>query len=174
MIALLFAAALTQVAPPEPKLDCSEPQNTLEINDCGAEALSRDQEQMAKYLEAALIQVRKELEEEEGVESVGLTEEIVASQQAFEDYAEKACAAVYTRWQAGTIRVAMALGCQRELVLQRTRHLWREYLTAMDSSDPVLPEPKPFEWPKPASPASAQPPNVPEPSPAAPKPDKTT
>lgn len=67
MIALLLAAALIQAAPPEPKVDCAEPQNTIEVNECGAEALSRDREQMGRYLEAALTKVSKDLEEGDDV-----------------------------------------------------------------------------------------------------------
>lgn len=151
MIAFLVAAAVVQAAPAEPKVDCAEPQNTIKVNECGAEALSRDREQMGRYLEAALTKVSKDLEEGDNRESGGWTEEVVASQQAFEDYADKACQAVYTLWQSGTIRNIRALECQRRLVLDRTHHLWREYLTFMDSTEPVLPEPRPFEWPKPAA-----------------------
>ena len=44
---------------------------------------------------------------------------------------------------SATIRNAMSLTCRIRLVDQRTHTIWQNWLTFMDSTPPILPEP---EW----------------------------
>jgi uncharacterized protein YecT (DUF1311 family) len=51
------------------------------------------------------------------------------------------CAAVYSLWREGSIRGLMHNQCMLQQTRQRTHDVWQVYLTSMDNSTPVLPEP---------------------------------
>ena len=70
---------------------------------------------------------------------------IQASQDAFEAYRSIECATIYENWKDGTIRGAMSLTCETGLTDQRTHAIWQHWLQYMDSTPPILPEPKPNE-----------------------------
>lgn len=121
---------------------CVREGNTLQMNACAAEDLDIETARMEAYLNAALMQVVSEAEDMgDATDAAVLVEEIQLSQVAWQTYADQACAAVYTRWQAGTIRVMMAIGCHINLTRERSHHLWAEYLSFPDSTPPILPEP---------------------------------
>lgn len=143
MIELIMVGALLAQDPDPAPTDCHQALTTLEINDCVAEDLRLETVRMEAYLDAAIGQVRIEAEEsgEDAAAADDVIGEIRASQDLWGSYAERACDAVYTRWQAGTIRVVMALNCQIDLTRERTHYLWREYLPYPDSTPAVLPEP---------------------------------
>ena len=61
---------------------------------------------------------------------------------AFEAYRENECGAVYEQWRDGTIRNMMSLTCSIGLTDERTRTIWSSWLTYMDSTPPILPEPR--------------------------------
>ncbi|MDE0552455.1 hypothetical protein OU793_24315, partial [Vibrio sp. VP6] len=63
---------------------------------------------------------------------------VLESKQA---YMSSHCDSVYTQWRDGTIRGVMAISCKTKLTKQRTHELWENFLTYMDSTPPVLPEP---------------------------------
>lgn len=138
MLVLFLAAALLSQAP-EPALDCDNVMTTLDVNACMAKALEAEEARMNAYLEAAIGVLREEAETPE--QANAMAAELQASQKLWADYAESACQAVYSRWQAGTIRVSMALSCKQDLTLERTHALWVNYLAYMDSTPPRLPEP---------------------------------
>lgn len=142
MILALLASLFIQ-DPDLAAVDCSQAMTTIEINACIGRDLDLEQERMNLYLDTAFAVLREEAAGAgEGLdEANALIAEIEAGQTLWQAYADKACAAVYTRWQSGTIRVAMALDCQIELTRQRTHHLWSEYLSFPDSTEPILPEP---------------------------------
>ncbi len=141
MIELVMAAHLLAQDPAP--AGCTQALTTLEMNDCHAEDLRLETERMGAYLAASVAQVRLEAEESgEGVDAVeGLVAEIEASQTLWSAYTDQACMAVYTRWQGGTIRVLMALGCKITLTRERTHHLWTEYLSLPDETPALVPEP---------------------------------
>jgi len=51
------------------------------------------------------------------------------------------CSAVYQKWIDGTIRGLMGGSCSIKLIKRRTHDIWEAYLTYMDSSKSILPEP---------------------------------
>ncbi|MCA1653812.1 MAG: hypothetical protein ABR588_08460 [Sphingomicrobium sp.] len=53
------------------------------------------------------------------------------------------CDAVYQQWIGGTIRYAMHQSCTLRLIDRETHDIWRDFLSYMDSTPPLLPEPKP-------------------------------
>lgn len=113
-------------------LDCDNAMTTLDINQCAAMELASAQAELSRYVEASVMHHADDPE---------LVAAIEASQQAWQTYVTAQCDAVYTKWRDGTIRGVMALTCKTELTQQRTRTLWESFLTYMDSTPPLLPEP---------------------------------
>ncbi|WP_305817239.1 lysozyme inhibitor LprI family protein [Photobacterium leiognathi] len=113
-------------------LDCDNPRNTLEINECAAGKLDSAQAELSKYFAASL---------EHNKEDPKLVKAIEQAQKDWEVYMKAQCSAVYTQWRDGTIRNVMALDCKTQLTKERTHDIWMHFLTYMDSTPPVLPEP---------------------------------
>lgn len=105
---------------------------TTEMNECMAGILERAEERKDRYLAAAI--TRHE-------DTPELAEMIRQSDAAAEAYRGAECEAVHEDWKEGTIRTIMALSCHIALVDERTRTIWQNWLTYMDSTPPVLPEP---------------------------------
>lgn len=63
------------------------------------------------------------------------------AQEDWESYRTNHCLSVYYEYKDGTIRGVMALSCHREMVRKRTWEIWSTWLTYMDSTAPILPEP---------------------------------
>lgn len=141
MLVLFLAAALLS-QDPEPALDCDNAMTTLDVNACMAKEVEAEEARMNAYLEAAILHVREASDSPELGASAA--SEMAEAQTAWEAYVKAECGAVYTHWQGGTVRVAMALACERRLTYGRTRHLWETYLTYVDSTPPILPEPLPL------------------------------
>lgn len=130
LLALLLFTTLSQA---EETTNCQETQTTIEFNDCLIEELQKEKKILSKYVKAS-IERYKEVPE--------LIAEINIAQRKWEEYVETHCDSIYTLWEEGSIRNAMALSCRIKLNKQRTHNLWSDFLTYMDSSPPVLPEPK--------------------------------
>lgn len=116
----------------EKTLDCDKAMNTLEINQCAGIELKEAEATMGRYLEQSLAHNDHDPE---------LVSAIESAQAAWEDYISAHCDAVYTQWREGTIRGVMGISCKTRLTEQRTYELWENFLTYMDSTPPVLPEP---------------------------------
>ena len=124
-------AAAQDEAPPS---RCTDAITTLDLNECMAALLEGARQRQATYLEAALAR---------NADRPALAERIKASDAAFTAYVDAECDAVYEDWKEGTIRGVMFLSCQIALVDARTRTVWQNWLTYMDDTPPVLPEPLP-------------------------------
>src|SRR5438270_14021924 len=129
IVALIVSAAVASADP-------CKGSTTPEVNECGALKLKRSQTRLDKYLQAAN---GRYSDDNEAAVRLG----IQASQGAFEAYRSTECMTVYEDWKDGTIRGAMQLGCEIELTDQRTHDVWSHWLQYMDSTPPILPEPKP-------------------------------
>lgn len=105
---------------------------TLELNACMAGIRERAGARKARYLAAALARNADQPE---------LVALIRKSDDAFEAYRTTACEAVYTGYEGGTIRTVQALGCEIALIDERTRTIWQQWLTYMDTTQPDLPAP---------------------------------
>ena len=130
---LLISAA---VAAAGPKNDPCKGSTTLDVNACLAGELKSSNARLDKYLQVALDRYG---EDNEAAVRLGMH----ASQQAFEAYRSIECQTVYEDWKDGTIRGAMSLSCEIGLTDQRTHDIWQHWLHYMDSTPPILPEPKP-------------------------------
>lgn len=113
---------------------CPDAVTTLDTNECFANLYETADKRRTEYFAAA---VKRE------VENGDLLKQMRASEAAFEVYRDSECGAVWEAWKEGTIRTVMSLDCSIELTDRRTHDIWRNWLTYMDSTPPVLPEPRP-------------------------------
>ena len=114
-------------------VDCENAMNTIEINQCAAIELESAQAELDKYLAASF---------EHNAYDAELVASIKKAQESWQAYMTAHCDSVYTQWRDGSIRGVMALSCKTTLTKQRTHEVWANFLTYMDSTPPVLPEPK--------------------------------
>ena len=135
---LLALTMMVSLQPDDVKSNCAG--NTLEINACLAVKRDRSEKRLQDYVRAA---IDRHTDEDGKSDSVAFG--IQASQTAFEAYRSIECAVVYEDWKEGTIRGAMGSTCATELTDQRTHTVWENWLRYMDSTPPILPEPKPTE-----------------------------
>ena len=94
--------------------------------------------EIEKYTKKMNIYFAKALQIQEDKELINMMKKAQTKWVAYED-AE--CSAVYQKWVDGTIRGLMGGSCSIKLIKRRTHDIWEEYLTYMDSSKPILPEP---------------------------------
>ncbi|RYV01964.1 hypothetical protein SOPP22_11995 [Shewanella sp. OPT22] len=120
----------------ENTLDCDKAWTTIDINRCMSKDLNVAEQKMDKYLSKS-----KERYSEDSV----ILKSIDEAQNKWLEYRNSHCGSVYDVWRDGTIRGAMSLGCKLELTHQRTKVIWAAYLTYMDSTKPILPEPKEYK-----------------------------
>ncbi|MEZ9146781.1 lysozyme inhibitor LprI family protein [Vibrio sp. 10N.286.52.C3] len=113
-------------------VDCENAMNTIEINHCAAIELESAQAELDKYLAASF---------EHNAYDAELVASIKKAQESWQAYMTAHCDSVYTQWRDGSIRGVMALSCKTTLTKQRTHEVWANFLTYMDSTPPVLPEP---------------------------------
>ncbi|PCK33043.1 lysozyme inhibitor LprI family protein [Pseudoalteromonas piscicida] len=130
VVALLLIISQTALAGGDV---CENPISTIDINECAMSELKARTATLEHYYEKSL---------EHNAFDDQLVEAIKASQSAWQSYLDAHCGAVYTQWREGTIRGVMAIECRKELVKIRTHTLWANFLTYMDSTPPVLPEPE--------------------------------
>ena len=116
----------------EDTIDCKNPMTTMEINQCATIELKSAQVELEKYLNASLKHNAFDPE---------LVTAIKLAQRDWQAYMSSHCDSVYTQWRDGTIRGVMAISCKIKLTRQRTHELWENFLTSMDSTPPILPEP---------------------------------
>lgn len=112
--------------------DCKNAITTNDINICHYREVKMSEIEMTQYLLASLDRLKTYPK---------MSEYIDDAQQSWLNYRDKECDAVYQQWIDGTIRGAMAIECKLQLTKERTHAIWRSYLTYMDSTPPVLPEP---------------------------------
>ena len=137
LLLALAAAAAVQAASPAP---CPRTGTTLDINQCLiAEAASADAERV-RYFQAAQTRLKQEASPSDAA-ATAMPAEIGKVEAAWTAYRDLECGAVLDYWSAGTIRVMMEESCYIDLTRQHTHTLWSEWLTYMDSTPPILPEP---------------------------------
>ncbi|RUR34438.1 lysozyme inhibitor LprI family protein [Vreelandella nanhaiensis] len=127
----LATLSLSAVAD-DAELDCNNIRNTLDTNRCAAIELEAAEDVLTHYLETSI--------EHNAVDPV-LVDAIKVAQKQWQAYASAHCGSVYTQWRDGTIRGVMGITCRTRLTKQRTHDVWQDFLTYMDSTPPVLPEP---------------------------------
>lgn len=132
-LVLGIASLAFSVSAAEKELDCEKASTTIEINQCATIELDLAQQQMTHYFEKSLEHNNYDPE---------LVESIKIAQIEWKKYFNAHCDSVYTQWREGSIRGIMGVSCKTKITKQRTHELWENFLTYMDSTPPVLPEPK--------------------------------
>ena len=130
-----MVAVMLLLAQAEP-LDCSSGV-TPTINRCAADDLGDSEQRLTRYLSVARDKLLAE------AESVPVAKQFDEAQRAWETYRDAECDALYDYWSGGTIRTVMALRCKLNLTDERTHVVWRHWLTYVDQTPPLLPEPGP-------------------------------
>lgn len=130
LLLLFFAMASAYAA--TDKVDCAQAVTTYDTEVCSRKEAAAAEVMLDKYLAAAR-------ERYQGAESV-LTA-LEQAQQSWLIYRQDHCLATYALWEGGSIRGIMMNHCLRQQTLQRTWQVWSTYLTFMDSTPPLLPEP---------------------------------
>jgi len=130
--AVLLTCVPLLVSASDYAIDCENAMTTLEINQCASISLESAQLELDQYLEASF---KHNAYDEELVNSIKV------AQDSWQAYMTAHCDSVYTQWRDGSIRGLMALSCKTELTKKRTHEVWGNFLTYMDSTPPVLPEP---------------------------------
>jgi uncharacterized protein YecT (DUF1311 family) len=138
LLLLTFAATAISAASGEIKPDCNG--DTPEMNACMLEKVDRAEKRLQTYLQKA---IERHTDDSGKFDAVALG--IQASQTAFEAYREIECNSVLEDFKDGTIRGIMTLGCRLSLTNERTHTVWNNWLQYMDSTPPLLPDPKPIE-----------------------------
>jgi len=137
MLALVLAASVAGGRSAEPP-PCSGA-TTPAVEQCLAERLTRAEADLARYVAAAERRLRDETGEDPAAERA--RRGFAAAERAWAAYRDAECAAVFERWSGGTIRGSQELTCRIRLTLRHTHTVWAEWLTYMDSTPPILPEP---------------------------------
>ena len=114
------------------ELNCENAISTIDINQCAAIELQAAETKMQRYFTKSLEHQHHDNE---------LVKSIEDAQKSWHVYINSHCDSVYTMWREGSIRGVMAISCKTKLIKQRTHELWSQFLTFMDSTPPVLPEP---------------------------------
>lgn len=112
----------------EEVINCDTAFTTVEVNQCAAIELDAAKTELEKYLKASF-------------DHNSFDPKLVEAMKLAQTDLPSHCDSVYTQWRDGTIRGVMGISCKTKLTKQRTHELWENFLTYMDSTPPVLPEP---------------------------------
>jgi uncharacterized protein YecT (DUF1311 family) len=112
---------------------CKDPKSTIKMNECISRQVKTAEEELSKYFEESR---RQYADEPKAIEALH------RAQNSWLKFRKDHCDAIYEKWSGGTISGAMHGSCLLEQTRRRTHDLWDTYLTFMDSTPPILPEPK--------------------------------
>lgn len=112
---------------------CPQAKTTFELNQCLAEQLEQQEVVLHHYLAEARA---RHLDDDVVVEAID------EAQLRWLDYRQQQCDSINRVWRDGSIRGVMTLNCSIRMTRLRTHQIWYSYLTFMDSTPPLLPEPQ--------------------------------
>ncbi len=140
--ASLASLVLAGQDPSAVPVDCSKAANTLQINTCVGEELAREEARLEIYLRQAREVARTRDEEDRAYGGPSAQRGYLdGAQAAWIAYVDIVCGGVFDQFKDGSIRVAASSRCRVDLTRERTHLVWRHFLTYVDSTPPVLPEP---------------------------------
>ena len=108
-------------------------QTTIEINQSLDEVSRQVDRELGRYIE----KIEARLQEEPETKT-----QLQLSQKAWIAFRKSDCEAIYKHWKGGSTRGAISRSHYIKLTRRRTHDLWEAYLTFMDSTPPLLEEPK--------------------------------
>jgi len=118
-------------------------ESTVELNQCYADRLSAANATLGRYQAA----VRKRLRDDAAAgqpddkSAADALRGFATAEALWEKYRDAECGAVYDYWSGGTIRGVESLTCSLRITTRHTHTIWALWLTYMDSTPPILPEP---------------------------------
>lgn len=92
--------------------------------------------QLNRYYSAAMARLK-----DQGEDFAKARTELRDAQRAWIRYRNSECGAVFTNWYPGSVARTMAADCSERLTRARTYAIWAHWLTFVDSTPPILPEP---------------------------------
>ncbi|NJC37044.1 uncharacterized protein YecT (DUF1311 family) [Xanthomonas arboricola] len=113
---------------------CRDLQTTPESNACWNEQVGIAQARLDDYLATA---------RDRAVSTLGIAADAFDNAQtAWTTYRDLQCGNVQTRWRDATVRPAKVARCIVDLDDQRAHDLWKHYLTYIDRTPSIRPEPE--------------------------------
>ena len=131
-LSLFLATALTYALAGD-EVDCERAKTTQDAEQCSRQELAASEAVLDEYLAAASERYR-----DEELILTGLD----GAQKSWLTYRRDHCRATFALWVGGSIRGVMMNHCLLQQTRQRTWDVWHTYLTFMDSTPPLLPEPQ--------------------------------
>lgn len=125
---ILFLPSVALAADP-----CSNAKNTVKMNECTSNRITGAERELARYLGKSLEHISDQPKSAQA---------LTKAQASWLQFRKDHCDAISEMWAGGTISTAMHGNCLVEQTQRRTHDLWKEYLTFMDSTPALLPEPK--------------------------------
>lgn len=107
--------------------------NTYELMDCQKIEIAKYESILNKYWTKSLERYKNDAE---------VIRLMKKSQSQWLKYRRAECSTVHQIWIDGTIRGLFHGQCLIDMTKQRTNLIWYTYLTYMDSTPAILPEPK--------------------------------
>ncbi|MBB5858404.1 lysozyme inhibitor LprI family protein [Xanthomonas arboricola] len=112
---------------------CRDLQTTAESNACWNQQVGISQERLDDYLATA---------RDTAISTSGVPADAFDNAQtAWTTYRDLQCGNVRTRWRDATVRPAKVASCIVDLNDQRAHDLWKHYLTYVDRTPSLRPEP---------------------------------
>ena len=136
---ILFVMALAAAAPPPAKADPCSGSDTRSMAECMGGKIERATTRLKHYRAVAFNRFHDEGAGQDAATAKALENSAVSA----DAYRTTYCDAVYQQWIEGSIRYAMHQGCTLRLIDRETHDIWSDFLGYIDSTPPLLPEPKP-------------------------------
>jgi len=114
------------------ELLCANASNTVDETKCMSAEIDKADRTLQEYLTEAKDRIARD-------KVVGL--QLDAAQAEWSRYRTRHCGDVYLYWEQGTYRYRASAQCQIDLARSRTHDIWAAYLTFVDSTPALLPEP---------------------------------
>ena len=139
---MLMLALLLGTAPATSiKADPCTGSDTISMAQCMDGKIERATAQLKHYRAVAFIRFHDEGATHDPATAKALENAAVVADAFRATY----CDAVYQKWIEGSIRYAMHQGCTLRMINRETQDIWRDFLTYVDSTPPLLPKPKSIE-----------------------------
>lgn len=111
---------------------CNDAKNTVEIRECMSTEVDKADKKLIKYIEAAKTHIANDKTIELSLDE---------AQKSWANYRSMQCGDVYKYWGDGSYRYYASLQCMIDVTQKRTHDIWSAYLTFLDSTPAILPEP---------------------------------
>lgn len=120
-------------------------ETTLDMNDCMEKQVEQVNWVKNKYLSAASRKIEQDNENYPDSDPAYFHRLVAAfneESKAWNSLIDKASSASYISWEGGSIRTEKSLSRKIELIEFQVYNIWKNWLTYVDSTPPILPEPK--------------------------------